>query len=399
MADFQVMPAMMGGLGNWLVPFLAIASIFPIANHWSIRWWSWYWLDRIEYGMQGLWLVGVTDGDGTFTIDRLDDGKKWVLVFKISQKFTNGGLLYFIKEQLGVGHVTEASDGMWSFRIRDMELFQSVLFPIFDTYILRTVKYFDYLIMKEAYIILNSDLSRDEINSRMEELYLRLQNGPASDYMSPVWAGCTLTNVADYMHVISKAWLVGFWAAEGSFYITHKAGSRYTHGFGLTQKEDRHILEVIRLIFNSKSAVKDRGTFFSWDSTSKACCKDAANYFRGCFIGSSPRTASRFAIWAESLSYTGEALIEARDKLRMVYAMLSIGLLGGTNADDDANGRAPYSCGSADGWLKWFIGLKGYVDDFGRFDLKNSIPSGADKEHLSGTTGTRWVRYDLSWLR
>jgi hypothetical protein len=34
------------------------------------------------------WLVGFTDGDGTFTIDRQCNGKIWNLVYKISQKST-----------------------------------------------------------------------------------------------------------------------------------------------------------------------------------------------------------------------------------------------------------------------------------------------------------------------
>ena len=45
------------------------------------------------------WFVGVIDGDGTFTIDRQNNGKKWGLVLKLSQKFTNARLLYYIKER------------------------------------------------------------------------------------------------------------------------------------------------------------------------------------------------------------------------------------------------------------------------------------------------------------
>jgi hypothetical protein len=45
------------------------------------------------------WLVGLTDGDGTFTIDRQKNGKKWGLVFKVSQKKTNAQVLYYIKER------------------------------------------------------------------------------------------------------------------------------------------------------------------------------------------------------------------------------------------------------------------------------------------------------------
>jgi len=40
------------------------------------------------------WLVGFTDGDGTFMIDRLNNGSKWVLGFKISQDHANAQILY-----------------------------------------------------------------------------------------------------------------------------------------------------------------------------------------------------------------------------------------------------------------------------------------------------------------
>jgi hypothetical protein len=64
------------------------------------------------------WLVGVTDGDGTFSISKQNNS--WNLVFKISQSSYNLRLLYYIKRMLGVGHVTvEKSSDMASFRIRD----------------------------------------------------------------------------------------------------------------------------------------------------------------------------------------------------------------------------------------------------------------------------------------
>jgi hypothetical protein len=65
--------------------------------------------------------VGFTDGDGTFTIDRQKNGKKWSLVFKLSQKKNNAQLLYFIKNRLGFGHISKPKDGNWSLRIRDTQ--------------------------------------------------------------------------------------------------------------------------------------------------------------------------------------------------------------------------------------------------------------------------------------
>ena len=50
------------------------------------------------------WLVGFTDGDGSFSIIKVAE-RKWTLFFKISQSTYNLRILYFIKRQLGVGSV------------------------------------------------------------------------------------------------------------------------------------------------------------------------------------------------------------------------------------------------------------------------------------------------------
>ena len=63
------------------------------------------------------WLVGMTDGDGSFSVLRQND--KWTLTFKISQNTYNLRALYYIKQQLGVGKVSvESNRDMGSFRIR-----------------------------------------------------------------------------------------------------------------------------------------------------------------------------------------------------------------------------------------------------------------------------------------
>lgn len=54
------------------------------------------------------WLVGMTDGDGSFSILRQND--KWTLTFKISQNTYNLRALYYIKQQLGVGSVSVESN-------------------------------------------------------------------------------------------------------------------------------------------------------------------------------------------------------------------------------------------------------------------------------------------------
>ncbi|MDP5229029.1 MAG: hypothetical protein NWQ38_01445 [Cellulophaga sp.] len=98
-----------------------------------------------------------------------------------------------------------------------------------DKFPLVTVKYFDYNLIKKAYLILE-DGSLDKItrNKLKQEIYDSLLKGPDTDYLSPVW---------DNPHfLISKPWVTGFWEAEGSYYIVKKEYGRFCHGFGITQK-------------------------------------------------------------------------------------------------------------------------------------------------------------------
>ena len=68
------------------------------------------------------WLVGFTDGDGTFSTARR--GSEWSLTFQISQNSYNLRVLHYIKSQLNVGSVYSESNRSMTlrahFRIRDL---------------------------------------------------------------------------------------------------------------------------------------------------------------------------------------------------------------------------------------------------------------------------------------
>ena len=167
------------------------------------------------------WLVGMTDGDGSFSI--LRQGDKWNLTFKISQNTYNLRVLYYIKKQLGVGSVTvESKTSMASFRIRDRKTLGSVIIPIFDKYPLLTSKYFNYAKFKEAYFILeNPEINKLERNRLLEKI---TSSRPAESYISPAWDIVTLplADANEAQKVMSKPWLIGFVVAEGSFYLVNK---------------------------------------------------------------------------------------------------------------------------------------------------------------------------------
>lgn len=146
------------------------------------------------------WLVGMTDGDGSFSVLRQND--KWTLTFKISQNTYNLRALYYIKQQLGVGSVSvESNRDMGSFRIRDSwgpeapgnwrratpavdrKQLANIIFPIFDQYPLLTTKYFNYAKFKSAYAILeDKELTKSQRNAQIETLLL---TKPDESYISP----------------------------------------------------------------------------------------------------------------------------------------------------------------------------------------------------------------------
>ena len=149
------------------------------------------------------WLVGFTDGDGTFSINHQNNN--WSLTFKLSQSTYNLRLLSFIKSQLGVGQINiEKKNNMANFRIRDRLLLESIIFPIFDKYPLLTTKYYNYIKFKEVYsVISDNSLPKADKDIIISNL---VKSKPPVDYISPAWllVNNNVTDVESASKVVSK---------------------------------------------------------------------------------------------------------------------------------------------------------------------------------------------------
>lgn len=247
------------------------------------------------------WLVGFVDGDGCFTIDRQKNGEKWNIVFKISQSKTNAQLIYKIKKELKKGRVTSDNESV-TYRVRKRKDLIKTIQPLFEKFPLRTQKYYDLLLIKQALNILESPKPINLKNEEMNEIYEKLQNNRHKSKELPL------------LETINTDWLVGFWEAEGSFYITVKEGERLCHGLGITQKKDSYLQNLIRYKLESKAKVKyNKNEFYSWDSTSKKVIAKAIKLFEGKFKG---RKSLIFTIWKRSLNYKGQRLKKAQELIR-----------------------------------------------------------------------------------
>ena len=242
------------------------------------------------------WLVGITDGEGTFGL--YYQNGKWILVYKIALSRYNLRALYYIKNQLGVGSITKDNNKA-QFFIRDRQKLEKVIFPLFDKYPLLTSKQFNYLKLKKAFYILhNSDLTKDEKDKKL--FALKNESIPIN-YISPAWnnVNLPLKSTNDAVSVISKPWLVGFVEGEGSFYLVSKDSSRIVHGFGLSQKLDRVVLEGIRSILHIPTIVKykSKHNYYMLDTTNSRAIENIIKYFYNTMKG---MKSVEYRIWARS---------------------------------------------------------------------------------------------------
>lgn len=267
------------------------------------------------------WLVGFTDGDGCFSISKTvanNGTNKWNLTYKLTQSIVNGKLINYIKSTLVCGHITVSNDKI-DFRIRDLKNLRNSIIPVFDKYPLLTSKYFDYIKFKEVLEILenypvgeirdlkiNAILLRDDNNIQISEedkkswVYKLNQN----NIFSPVWKNTLIKeNYEFWKERITKPWLVGFVEAEGSFYITEKGkGIRMSHGFGITQKKDRIVLEGIKNILHIPSNIRFKSQGYNiLDNTNNRVNLDLVEYFENSMKGIK---SLQFKIWSRSLIHS-----------------------------------------------------------------------------------------------
>lgn len=268
------------------------------------------------------WLVGFTDGDGSFTIARSTSKNKklkWTLFFKISQSSYNARVLYYIKKQLGYGSVQfETKRTNADFIIRNRVILNSIIFPIFDKYPLLTSKNFDYIKFKKAYNILEDSNFSYEDKDKL--LLILINEKRPNDYISPIWSkvNYNIQNSEDAKNIVNKYWLIGFTEAEGSFYLVSKS-STIAHAFEITQKLDYIVLISIASILGISS--KNKKGYNTIVTTNSRAILNIINYYKNTMKG---MKALEYRIWARSfIKHKGkyEELYKTRSLMRKIRSI------------------------------------------------------------------------------
>lgn len=283
------------------------------------------------------WLVGFTDGDGSFSITK--NNTNWILVYKISQHKYNIRILYYIKNKLNIGKINkEKKTNMVNYRITKLEHIGKYIIPLFDKYPCLTSKQFNYLKFKEAYyILINKDMSKEEKNSKLNILKLKILSKLDYEYISPIWNNINKYNYSSILEyfenvinldknlwnefnkklstLMNKNWIIGFIEAEGSFYIFKKDINRYEMGFGITQKLDPHVLYSIKflLYLDCKIRKKIKHNYYILDSCVKSDILNIIDYF---FYSMKGMKRFEFVIWRKCINKTNIEKLKIQTILR-----------------------------------------------------------------------------------
>lgn len=143
---------------------------------------------------------------------------------------------------------------------------------------------------------------------------------PSLNYVSSARSivGNNVFNYETVSKVRSKAWLIGFTEAEGSFYLVQKTTNRLVHAFEITQKLDSIVLIAIKHILGISSKVLLKKTnYYSISTTNSRAIEKIIKYFSNTMKG---LKSLEYRIWSRSyVKYKGyfNALNKIRNRVRL----------------------------------------------------------------------------------
>lgn len=206
------------------------------------------------------WLTGFIDGDGYLGLERINRKRNNKIdvfyrpVLAISQK--NPMVLYKIKSFIGCGSVTlKGKDKKnYHYRIRSSQQFVTFLYPRFKKTFFQTNKQLQFEILVQAITFLIEEYKPQNVDHQMylETLDKKLRQNRFLDYCNS--------------YPISWNWFVGFFEAEGTFYLNvDQSSSNFL--FKVTQK-NKPLLIKIQQSFGYGTIQKERNSIYNFQIAS-----------------------------------------------------------------------------------------------------------------------------------
>lgn len=196
--------------------------------------------------MNPYWIVGFTDGDGSWVISLYKDyrvplGYGITFKFIISQRSNDKNILIKIKDYFKLGYIySRKTDNCSTYVVSNKILLQSSIIPFFQTYLLKTVKQYN-LNLFISVLSLTPIKSYEKLNEIKEKLKLMNKH---KQYLTKI-------------ENLDPWWVTGFIDAEGCFLISfynkknYKLGIKVVPRLLITQhNENKAVLQSLKQFFN-----------------------------------------------------------------------------------------------------------------------------------------------------
>lgn len=211
-------------------------------------------------------ITGFSDAESSFILNinkqpKLTLGWSIKLVYSIHLHAKDADILYLLQRYFGFGNVSIYDDKViyQVSRLSDLEC----IISHFDKYPLKSQKYADYLLFKQAFAIVKDKLHTTEVGlKKLLSIRASLNKGLSErlkkDFMDITSAlRPEVPRISlNFNNVDDKFWVVGFVSGEGCFFVktskskTHKLGVSVALAFLVSQNlRDYHLLEELQNFF------------------------------------------------------------------------------------------------------------------------------------------------------
>lgn len=188
------------------------------------------------------WLIGFTEGDGSFIINTIKNRNNKYLEFKITQSSNDAQILFYIKKSLGIGTVSkqDKNNNTHHYRVRD----KNGLLKIINLF--------------------NGNLYLNKTQNRFKE-FVKIYNITYKTNIEilecPPLAGIPASREFNNNNpTLDNAWLAGFTDAEGCFTLSYLKNKYISIRYILSQKNEDIFMNKLALLLDGKTYTLNCGT-------------------------------------------------------------------------------------------------------------------------------------------
>jgi len=170
-------------------------------------------IQNINEKLDPMWVTGIVDAEGNFSINYNEKTDKFSAIFKVTQKSTSLNMLVALKNFFNCGNIVidnRETDG-YKFNVSKLSDLIDIIIPHFDKYPLVGSKHLDFLSFKKAILLRKSVAGSEGVKNKDKILFYKNSMNKKRSYEER-WN--YLNKLSFNLH---PAWVQAFVDGEGCF--------------------------------------------------------------------------------------------------------------------------------------------------------------------------------------